>query len=86
MSQDHNQDLDSGVNDELALASVFDAAGDAEWRALVEKALKGKEFDKVMLSKSYDDIPVEALYTAGSARIDAQPQGREGAWDISASH
>ncbi|MCW5682933.1 MAG: methylmalonyl-CoA mutase subunit beta [Pseudolabrys sp.] len=48
--------------DKLALASEFPATSAAQWRALVDAALKGADFDKRLVSRSYDDIRIEPLY------------------------
>jgi methylmalonyl-CoA mutase len=46
---------------ELPLARDFPPAEEAEWKALVEKALKGAPFTSLE-SKSYDGIVIEPLY------------------------
>ena len=48
--------------DTLALASEFPATSAAQWRALVEAALKGAAFDKRLVSRTYDGIRIEPLY------------------------
>jgi methylmalonyl-CoA mutase len=68
----------------------FDPVSDSEWRTLVEKTLKGKPFDKVMRTASYDDIAIEALYTPATASAPTQgaasTEGRIGAWHIDTGH
>ncbi len=68
----------------------FDPVSDSEWRTLVEKTLKGKPFDKVMRSASYDDIAIEALYTPANTSVDTRDEGRAegriGAWHIDTGH
>jgi methylmalonyl-CoA mutase len=60
------------------------------WRALVDKALKGGDFERRLVSRTADGIRIEPLYTARTA--DALPQGgRTGpqtpiAWDIAQRH
>jgi len=70
----------------LRLAAEFDAATDEAWRALVEKTLKGKAFEKVMQSNTYDGIALDALYTGSNARIGAQPEARSGPWGVTVPH
>ena len=70
----------------LSLASEFDPATDEAWRALVEKTLKGKPFDAVMQSNTYDGIPVKALYTKDNAKIGPLPASRFGDWGLSVPH
>ena len=47
----------------LALAGDFPKADDADWRALVDKALKGADFDKTLVSHTYDGLTLKPLYT-----------------------
>ncbi|MGD9658211.1 MAG: methylmalonyl-CoA mutase family protein, partial [Methylocystis sp.] len=46
---------------ETALAGVFPQATEAQWRALVERALKGASFE-ALVSKTYDGLAIEPLY------------------------
>lgn len=48
--------------DELSLATEFPPATQAEWRKLVDAALKGAAFDKKLVTQTYDGIRVEPLY------------------------
>ncbi|HZD90153.1 MAG TPA: methylmalonyl-CoA mutase subunit beta [Pseudolabrys sp.] len=50
------------MKDELALAAEFLTYGHESWRKLVEAALKGADFDKRLVSRTYDGIRVEPLY------------------------
>jgi methylmalonyl-CoA mutase len=50
---------------ELVLAKDFPRAEEADWRKLVEEALKGAPFASLS-SKTYDGIPVEPLYPRAS--------------------
>lgn len=58
---------------DLALAADFPAAGYDQWRALVDKVLKGADFDRKLVSTTYDGIAVRPLYTAAD-RPDATDQ------------
>ena len=49
---------------ELPLAEEFPQTDDVVWRALVEKALRGADFDKTLVSHSYDGLTVKPLYTS----------------------
>ncbi len=60
-----------GMTD-LALAAEFPAATREAWRAAAEKALKGRDFDKTLLGKTYDGIRIDPLY----ARTDGGVAGR----------
>ena len=63
---------------ELPLAENFPQADDGVWMALVEKALKGADFDKTLLSHTYDGLDVKPLYTRGD-EIGADSAGTPGA-------
>ena len=47
---------------DLSLAGEFPPTSEAEWRKLVEAALKGASFDKRLVSQTYDGLRVEPLY------------------------
>jgi methylmalonyl-CoA mutase len=62
--------------DELHLAKDFPAARIDEWRALVDKALKGVDFEKRLVTRTADGIKINPLYTRGDAlpgTVDAVP-------------
>ncbi len=48
--------------DDLPLAAEFPPTGEAEWRKLVEAALKGAAFEKRLVSRTYDGLRIEPLY------------------------
>jgi methylmalonyl-CoA mutase len=50
------------MTDEMPFASEFPPTSEAEWRRLVETALKGAPFDKRLVSRTYDDLRIEPLY------------------------
>jgi methylmalonyl-CoA mutase len=50
------------MNDKLALATEFPPTSEAQWRKLVEAALKGASFDKRLVTQTYDGLRVEPLY------------------------
>jgi methylmalonyl-CoA mutase len=49
-------------DDTLPLAAEFPPAGEAQWRKLTEAALKGADFDKKLVSRTYDGLRIEPLY------------------------
>ncbi len=70
------------------LAAEFDAAGEARWRALVEKGLKGRPFED-LVSTTADGLPIKPLYTADDAGplLSARPapsEDPERPWDLRA--
>ena len=46
----------------VSFAAEFPPADAAEWRKLVDAALKGADFEKRLVSRSYDGLRVEPLY------------------------
>src|SRR5512132_549394 len=50
------------MTDEMPFATEFPPTSEAEWRRLVETALKGAAFDKRLVSRTYDGLRVEPLY------------------------
>src|SRR5690242_4085865 len=49
------------MSDDLPLGAEFPAATREQWRKLVDGALKGAPFDK-LVARTYDDLAVEPLY------------------------
>ena len=49
-------------DDHLVLAAEFPAATREQWLKLVDGVLKGAPFDKKLVSRSYDGLPIEPLY------------------------
>jgi methylmalonyl-CoA mutase len=54
-------------DDGLTLAAEFPAADRGQWRALVDKVLKGADFERRLVRGTYDGIKVQPLYTAEDA-------------------
>ncbi len=46
----------------LPLASEFPTATEAQWRAAVDKVLKGADFDKKLVGRTADGIAIQPLY------------------------
>ncbi len=73
MTQSPQQD------NELSLAAEFPPVSEAEWRKLVDAALKGADFEKRLVSRTYDGLRIEPLYPraakaqAVAGRAAAQP-------------
>lgn len=56
-------------------ASVFAPANEAQWRALVDKALKGADFERKLVHRTADGIAVKPLYARGDAMPEASAPG-----------
>ncbi|MFI4971525.1 MAG: methylmalonyl-CoA mutase family protein [Hyphomicrobiales bacterium] len=50
------------MDEDLPLAAEFPATSQAEWRKLVEAALKGASFEKRFTGQTYDGLRIEPLY------------------------
>jgi methylmalonyl-CoA mutase len=65
------------MTDDLPLAAEFPRTTQAEWRKLVEAALKGAAFDKRLVAHTYDGLRVEPLYgrAAGAKPVAGRAPG-----------
>ncbi len=54
------------------LAGDFEAAKLEQWRSMVEKALKGADFDKRLVSKTIDGVAIKPLYTRRDALVSTE--------------
>jgi len=63
------------MTEDLVLAAEFPATTETEWRKLVDAALKGADFDKRLVSRTYDGLRVEPLYprAAGAPLVAGRP-------------
>lgn len=70
------------MNDRLSLAAEFPSTDAAEWRKLVDAALKGASFEKRLVSQTYDGLRVEPLYprAAGVEPVAGRKAGT--AWTV----
>lgn len=77
---------------ELALAREFPSVVESDWRSLVEKALRGADYEKTLVSETYDGIRIDPLYTRdsedhkGIGKHIAWPERSESSWDIRQRH
>ncbi len=70
------------MTDDLPLAAEFPPTGEADWRKLVEAALKGAAFEKRLVSRTYDGLRMEPLYAraAGLSPLTGRTPGT--AWTV----
>lgn len=67
----------------LSLADDFPAAPRAEWLALVEKTLKGRDFDEALVSRTVGGLAIQPLYTEGPANPrDLSARDADRPWDL----
>lgn len=72
---------DDATLPEIDLSEGFSPASEADWLALVESALKGRDFSKALVSSTYDGVEIQPLYTSLSG-AEATVPARQGPWDI----
>ena len=81
----------------FTLAGEFATPTRDQWMALVETVLKGVPFDKKLVTRTYDGIEVQPLYTETDDVHDdvpgvapfvrgARPAGQLGGWDVRQYH
>jgi len=70
------------MTDDLSFATEFPPTNEAEWRKLVEAALKGASFDKRLVSQTYDGLRIEPLYprALGAKAVTGRASGT--AWTL----
>lgn len=57
------------------LATQFEAPSIEQWRGLVDKALKGADFEKRLVAKTADGLRIPPLYTRADTRAELSPPG-----------
>jgi methylmalonyl-CoA mutase len=70
------------MTDKLPLAAEFPPTSQAEWRKLVEAALKGASFDKRLVSQTYDGLRVEPLYPRAVGAKPVAGRAPAAAWTV----
>src|SRR6185369_908760 len=70
------------MTDTLPLAAEFPATSDAEWRKLVEAALKGASFEKRLVSQSYDGLRIDPLYPRAAGAKPVAGRAPAAAWAL----
>lgn len=66
---------------DTALADVFPQGNEEQWRKLVERALKGAPFDK-LISRTYDDLAIAPLYSRARSPGPRAVRAEPGRWSI----
>lgn len=76
--------MTSTVLADLPFMDAFPTPGEAQWRAAVDKVLKGADFEKKLVGRTTDGVRIEPLYEA-AAEQDARPLRAEaGRWRVAA--
>ena len=63
---------------DIKFAAEFPPATREQWLAVVDKALKGASFEKRLVTRLYEGIAVQPLYTAEEWAADGDPSGFPG--------
>lgn len=77
MATDGNSHEQPAADESPQLLQEFPFSTPGDWRQLVEKELKGAPFDKKLVSKTYEGIDLQPIYTqedsAGLPHLDSLP-------------
>ncbi len=78
-------------DDVLGLASEFEPAEHADWEAAVERVLRGRSFDRVLVSTTRDGLDIQPLYTAddhvaSAVPVVMDPDRIAHGWDVRQQH
>jgi methylmalonyl-CoA mutase len=65
-------------DDDVTFAAAFPPATAKQWRVVVDKALKGAPFEKRLVTRLYEGIAVQPLYTADDWDPAGDPSGFPG--------
>ncbi len=71
-------DKNAPAENHLSLAADFPPAGHEQWLKLVDKVLAGAPFDKKLVSRTYDGLAVQPLYTRDDWNAEGDPSGLPG--------
>jgi methylmalonyl-CoA mutase len=70
------------MSEPLALAAEFPVTDAAEWRKLVDAALKGASFEKRLVSRTYDGLKIEPLYPRAVGAKPVAGRAPGAAWTV----
>jgi methylmalonyl-CoA mutase len=66
------------VSQELKFAAAFPAGSQETWLKLVDKVLAGADFEKKLVSRTYDGLAIQPLYTRADWKSAGDPSGFPG--------
>lgn len=69
---------------DLPFMNAFAAPAEAQWRAAVDKVLKGADFEKKLVGRTADGIRIEPLYKAAAASEARPLRAQAGRWRVAA--
>src|SRR6202142_4308132 len=70
------------MDEDLPLAAEFPPTNQAEWRKLVEAALKGASFEKRLTSQTYDGLRIQPLYSRAGGGKPVAGRAAGAAWTL----
>lgn len=76
---------------DLELAAEFPTPDRADWVDAVQKVLRGRPFESVLVSRTRDGLDVQPLYTSAESPdthrvVSADPERLERGWDVRQAH
>lgn len=69
---------------DLPFMNAFAAPAEEQWRAAVDKVLKGADFEKKLVGRTADGIRIEPLYKAASVSDTRPLRAQPGRWRVAA--
>ena len=76
--------MTSTVLADLPFMDAFPTPGEAQWRAAVDKVLKGADFEKKLVGRTTDGVRIEPLYEAAAAQSARPLRAEAGRWRVAA--
>lgn len=76
--------MTSTVLADLPFMDAFPTPGKAQWRAAVDKVLKGAEFEKKLVGRTTDGVRIEPLYEAAAEQGARPLRAEAGRWRVAA--
>lgn len=76
--------MTSTVLADLPFMDAFPTPGEAQWRAAVDKVLKGADFEKKLVGRTADGVRIEPLYEAATEQGARPLRAEAGRWHVAA--
>jgi len=76
--------MTSTVLADLPFMAAFPTPGEAQWRAAVDKVLKGADFEKKLVGRTTDGVRIEPLYEAAGEEGARPLRAEAGRWRVAA--
>ena len=76
--------MTSTVLADLPFMDAFATPSEAQWRAAVDKVLKGADFEKKLVGRTADGVRIEPLYEAATEQAARPLRAEAGRWRVAA--